>query len=289
MKTRRRTRQRRPRWQRLRALLPGRPPWLRLRRPSRGLVGAGCATALVLALWQVVPPAAHWIKTHPYFALTTVEIDGNRRLSRSEILDWVGIGAQASVWDVPPPRVRARLLAHPWVREVRVRRDFPNRLALAVTERRPVAIVRLDGLQYVDRAGHLLGPLRGDDSRDFPVITGFDGPEQADFVAVGMQRALQLLRRCERLSCFDAVSEVHVDREKGLTVFPLRTAVAVVLGWGSWREKLARSARVFAAWEGQVERLAAVDVSFRDVVVVKLRVEERHPAAVRAPKRGMRV
>jgi hypothetical protein len=46
---------------------------------------------------------------------------------------------------------------------------------------------------------------------------------------------------------------------------------------------------VFAAWEGQVERLAAVDVSFRDVVVVKLRVEERHPAAVRAPKRGMRV
>ncbi len=270
-------------------MLPGRPSWAHLRRPSRGLVGTLCAVALLLALWQVVPPAVDWIQTHPYFALTTVEIDGNRRLSRAEILDWVGVGAQASVWDVTPHRVRARLLAHPWIREARVRRDFPNRLALAVTERRPAAIVRLDGLQYVDRAGHLLGPLRGDDSRDFPVITGFDGPAQADFVAVGMHRALQLLRRCERLSCFDAVSEVHVDRETGLTVFPLRTAVAVVLGWGGWREKLARSARVFAAWEGQVGRLAAVDVSFRGLVVVKLREAERQPAAVRAPKRGMRV
>ena len=265
------------------------PSWLQLRRLLRGMAGAVCGGGLAVALWQGVPPTLHWIKTHPYFALSSIELDGNRRLSRAEILDWIGIGAQTSVWDVPPHRVRARLLAHAWIREAGVRREFPNRLTLAVSERRPAAIVRLNGLQYVDRVGHLLGPLRGDDSRDFPVITGFEGPEQADFASVGMHRALQLLRRCERLSCFDAVSEVHVDREKGLTVFPLRTAVAVVLGWGGWREKLARSARVFAAWEGQVERLAAVDVSFRDLVVVKLRVEERPPTAVRAPKRGMRV
>ena len=90
------------------------------------------------------------------------------------------------------------------------------------------------------------------------------------------------------MRCFDAISEVHVDPEKGITVFPLRTAVAVVLGWGGWREKLARSARVFAAWDGQVERLEQVDVSFRRTVVVKLR-EENHPTAVRSRRKGLRV
>ena len=80
---------------------------------------------------------------------------------------------------------------------------------------------------------------------------------------------------------------MRVDRNRGLTVFPLRTAVSVVLGWGGWREKLVRSARVLAAWEGQVSRVAAVDVSFRGLAVVKLH-EEHRPPAVRS-KKGVRV
>jgi hypothetical protein len=157
-----------------------------------------------------------------------------------------------------------------------------------VEERRPVAIVRLQELNYVDRGGRILGALRQGDSPDFPLITGLENAALADFVPVGVHRALRFLRLCERTgSCFDAVSEVHVDRNRGLTIFPLRTPVTVVLGWGGWRDKLARSARVLAAWEGQVGRLTAVDVSFRDLVVVKVH-EERRPGAVRS-KKGVRV
>src|SRR5207253_2665587 len=120
-----------------------------------------------------------------------------------------------------------------------------------------------------------------DDSRDFPLITGIEGTSA--FAPTAVHRALQLLRVCERIQCFDALSEVHVDRDRGVTVFPRRTAVAVVLGWGGWREKLTRSARVFAVWEGQVGRLAAVDVTLRDLVVVKLH-EEHYPASGRPGK-----
>ena len=193
----------------------------------------------------------------------------------------------SSIWDAAPDLVRVRLQSHPWVRRVSVQREFPNRLKIGIDERRPVAIVRLDELNYVDRSGRILGPLRDGDSRDFPLITGLEEAEPSGFTPIGVHRALRLLRLCERLNCVDAISEVHVDRNRGITVFPLRTAVAVVLGWGSWREKLARSARVFAAWEGQVERLAAVDVSFRDMVVVKLRDER--PAAGRSAKKALRV
>jgi hypothetical protein len=194
----------------------------------------------------------------------------------------------SSVWEASPGTLRRRLQSHPWIRRVSVQREFPQRLTINVQERRPVAIAWLTELHYVDASGHVLGPLRADDSRDFPIITGLDVPPEQGFTAIGIHRALQLLRWCARIGCFDAVSEVHVDRTQGATVFPLRPAVAVVLGWGGWREKLARSARVFAAWEGQVARLAVVDVSFRGLVVVKLR-EEAHPPAGRSPKRGMRV
>jgi cell division protein FtsQ len=253
----------------------------------RRLLAAVCGIGLSTSLWYGSPWALHAVKSHPYFTLTHIEVNGNRRITLSEVLRWAGVNQPASIWDAAPDLVRMRLQSHAWIRRVRVQREFPNRLGIELEERRPVAIVRLDQLNYVDRSGRILGPLRDGDSPDFPLITGLEEAKASGFTPVGVHRALRLLRLCQRLDCFDAISEVHVDQDRGITVFPLHPAAAVVLGWGGWREKLARSARVFAAWEGQVERLAAVDVSFRDMVVVKLRAER--PAAGRSTKKGLRV
>ena len=263
-----------------------RPEWLRRARLS--VIGAACGIGLASGLWYGLPPTMRWFKSHSYFAVTRISVDGNRRLSRTEILQWTDLSDGMSIWDAAPGSVRRRLRSHPWIQQVSVQRQFPRGLVIRLQERRPVAIALLDQAYYIDRGGNILGALRDDDSRDFPIITGLEGTDAQGFTVVAVHRALQLLRWCERLNCFDAVSEVHVDRDRGVTVFPLRSAVAVVLGWGSWRQKLARSARVFAAWEGQVGRLTAVDVSFRNLVVVKLH-EESHPAAGRSSRRGTRV
>jgi len=213
-------------------------------------------------------------------------VQGNRRITRGDVLQWAGVTEATSAWDAAPDEVRLRLQSHPWVRRATVQREFPNRLSIGIEERRPVAIVRLGELNYVDRSGRILGALSDGDSRDFPLITGLEEAGPSGFTPVGVRRALRLLRLCERLHCVDAMSEVHVDQNRGITIFPLRPATAVVLGWGSWREKLTRLARVFAAWKGEVERLAAVDVSFRDMVVVKL--HDQRPAIGRE-KKGVRV
>ena len=258
-----------------------------LYRARRRVLAAACGIGLSASLWYGLPRTLQVVKAHRYFALTNIEVNGNRRVTRGEVLQWAGVNERASAWDVAPGLVRLRLQSHPWVRRVRVQREFPNRFSIEIEERRPVAIVQLDELSYVDRGGRILGPLRDGDSPDFPLITGLEEAKSSGFIPVGVHRALRLLRLCQRLECFDAVSEIQVDQNRGITVFPLRPAAAVVLGWGGWREKLARSARIFAAWKGQVERLAAVDVSFRDMVVVKLRAER--PAAGRSAKRALRV
>jgi len=262
------------------------------RRSWRGFaVSAGSAVAglcLAAAIWQGAPTLWRTLKGHPYFRVTTVDVAGNLRLSRADILQSAGIAEGMSIWDAVPHTTRMQIEQNAWVERASVRREFPSRISIRVRERRPLAIARLDGLQYVDRHGRILGPLRDDDSRDFVIITGLQQNESDGFTAVGLHRAARLLRLCERVACFEALSEVHVARRRGITVYPARPPVAVTLGWGGWREKLVRSARVFALWEGQAERLEAVDVSFRDQVVVRLRTEER-PAPTRPRKRGVRV
>ncbi|HVM97050.1 MAG TPA: FtsQ-type POTRA domain-containing protein, partial [Candidatus Acidoferrales bacterium] len=259
------------------------PPRLRL-----GLLAALCGVSASLAVFFGAPPGWRAIKRHPYFAVDGIELSGNRRLNREDVLQLAGWHSGMSVWDASPSDARLRLASNPWIEWVSVERQLPRHLGIRVRERRPMAIVQIGGLQYVDRGGRVLGPLRDDDSRDLPIITGIDSIDSKSFGAVALHRALQLVHWCERLRCFDTISEVRVDREAGITVFPLKTAVPVVLGWGGWREKLVRSARVFAAWQGQTDRLAQIDVSYHNQVVVRLR-DDKRPSNGRPSKRGTRV
>lgn len=255
--------------------------------PWRAVAGAASGLLLTIALAIAVPHAAEWVRSHPYFQLRTIDVYGNRRLPKEAIVQFASVSVGESVWDFSVRNLQRRLDAHPWIQRVTVRREIPGRLVIHVTERKPIAIVRFDELYFVDRRGHILGPLGPDDSRDLPIITGLEEGADRAFAPVALPRTAQLLRWCERRGCIEDMSEVHVDREDGVTMFPMTANVAVELGWGHWSEKLRRSARVFAAWEGQLDRLASIDLSFAEMVVVRLREESPPRNAVK--KRGRKV
>jgi cell division protein FtsQ len=175
--------------------------------------------------------------------------------------------------------VRARLEAHPWIAHATVRREFPGRLEVVVRERRPEAIAVLDDLYYVDRSCVTFGPLRAQDGRDYPLITGLD-PAMAEGPRTwALRRTLRLLRRCERQPCVWELSEVHLGDRRGVVVYPAAPRVPIVLGWGSWPAKLERAQRALDAWGDAGERLALLDLRFRNQVVVLLRQLPAPPPA----------
>ncbi len=248
-------------------------PALPISKPAAA--GALSGVVFFLAILLAAPPLWSSVKTHPYFLLGSVEVDGNLRISDEEIIELAGVRAGQSLWDVSTRNVALRVAAHPWVQKARVRIEAAGKTVIEIDERKPMAIVRFDELHYVDRRGHVLGPLSREDSRNFPMITGLEQGTQRAFAPVALPRTAQLLRWCERRRTINDLSEVHVDREAGITLFPADVNVAVELGWGRWTEKLNRSARVFAAWQERLDRLAAIDVSLREMVIVRLRQEEK--------------
>lgn len=241
-----------------------------LRLSWRRLLAAGALALSVVGAYGLAQMAP-FVTSHPYFTLTEIRVDGNRRLERQQVLEWAQLQQGMSSWDAAPDTIQANLLRNPWIREAEVERHLPNGLSIAIAERRPAAIVRLDQLYYVDRQGRILGPLGAHDSRDFPIIGGFNGSETRNYAAAGIRHGLRLLRLCGRESLFEHVSEISVDREHGPTLYPATPAVGVRLGWGNWRQKLSRSLRVLKAWEGKTEELHLIDLSFRNRAVVKLK------------------
>ena len=76
---------------------------------------------------------------------------------------------------------------------------------------------------------------------------------------------------------------MHLADQRGVVVYLAAPRVPVVLGWGSWPAKLERAQRALQAWEGAAERLASVDVRFRNQVVLTVRTLPAPPAAVPPP------
>lgn len=231
------------------------------------------------ALVAVLPAqSSQWLHAaleHPFFAVPRFSVEGNRRLTEEAVLDWLGAKPGMSIWWVDAEAWRARLLAHPWVQAAEVSRRLPREVRIRIRERWPMAVVRWNGVfQYVDRTGHFLGAVDLRHFPELPVITL--EREEESHLSSDLRSALRFLRLCERLHCSADISEVVVG-EQGVTVYPLRAQAEVVLGRGQWKEKLQRSSRVFAAWEGQTDRLERVDLSYRNMVVVRLRPETNRP------------
>lgn len=263
-----------------------RAPWLsRLGRALRRAAVVAVAALVFGGAAYGAGPAWQAVRTHPYFAVSRVEVRGaGPLLDAEEVRSWLRIAAGTSVWDIDTAAAEARLRAHPFIDRAAARRIFPHRFAVVVHEREPQALLLLDDFFYVDRRGETFGPLAPEHERDFPVITGVRDDDPPGYRKWALRRALHLLRRCERHGCPLPVSEIHLDPTRGVVLYPREPAVPVVLGWRGWGARIDRAARVLDSWQGATDHLASVDARFRDQVVVTLR--ERGTAVAGAAKKG---
>jgi len=225
------------------------------------------------------------IAAHPYFAVEgidflhermgrrTAAVLGQPQVLRQELAEWTGFVPGTSLFAVDAAGLRRRLEAHPWVHRAEVSVQPPRRLVARVRERRALAVVRLDDLHYVDRRGRLIAPVGVDESRDFPIITGVDEGFGRRSVRVVLPRVASLLRRYEGTRWIGAISEVQVDGDGGITVFPMAAQVSIKLGRGAWFAKLARAERVLAARSGEAGQVVMVDLSSQAGVIVRVRDE----------------
>lgn len=105
--------------------------------------------------------------------------------------------------------VRRKLREFPWVKEVRVRREFPVSLRLVFTVRRSVALLHTPTevgprLFAVDAEGVLIDEARGTPFPEGPVVTGLEVRNPFLGRRVEMRELAELLAALERLRTRDA-------------------------------------------------------------------------------------
>ncbi|MCX7817615.1 MAG: FtsQ-type POTRA domain-containing protein [Kiritimatiellae bacterium] len=160
--------------------------------------------------------AAALVYENPLFTLQTLDVSSDGRLTPELLRQYAGVRAGDNLFAVDLRRVREDLLSVPLVREVRVRRRLPNGLEVRVTERTPLARLRMPGTDLplaVDVEGWV---LVGDGaSAALPLLKGFPTPGLRPGLQLSspeVRDALLLLDHCARRRAFLGLTPREVRR-----------------------------------------------------------------------------
>ncbi|SJZ63639.1 cell division protein FtsQ/DivIB [Consotaella salsifontis] len=195
------------------------------------------------------------------FALDTINVSGNRETTEIDVLQilW-GTGSQSLV-SLDPDAARQALEAMPWIEAAAVKKVYPDRVDITLTERQPFALWQRDrDLFIVDREGREIVPYAGSRFASLPLVVG-RGAEKTAAELLDTLDALPGLKA--RTKAFIRVGDRRWDLrlDNGITIrLPEKDPV----------EAAAEVMRMDRE-EGLLERdILSVDMRVEDQMIIKL-------------------
>jgi cell division septal protein FtsQ len=244
-----------------------------LKRAGRTLVRS-VKLAVVLA---AVPVLAYggWrgyrvLTTTERLAIETIEIAGAFRVSEDDIHDLAGIEEGDNILSFSESAVAGKIRGNPWIKDVDISRSLPSTVTIEVTEREPLALMKLDAMYVMDASGVVFKKYSPEDGLDLPVITGLtaDGlRETTGELEEGLRDLLRTLKGREGFN-LAKVSEIHADRVFGLSVYTLDEGVRLDVGLEGFSPKLESFEKILKTRGGSLNGIEAMDLNnYREVVV----------------------
>jgi cell division protein FtsQ len=206
--------------------------------------------------------------------ITRITVSGNNRMSRGEVLallnDVVGqsmVTADLNGW-------QARLLSSPWVSDAALRRVLPGTLSVAISERQPIGIARINDRLYLvdDRAMVIdeFGPNYAE--FDLPIVAGLEA-DPANGSLVDETRAALAVRLLGELRTHPTlggrVSEIDVADGRDAAVILKGDTALLRVGTERFAERLQSYVDLAPALRERVPDIDYVDLRFDERVYVK--------------------
>jgi cell division protein FtsQ len=227
----------------------------------------------------------------------SVEISGVKNASRAHVMEVAGADIGRNIFYVPLDERKKQLEQIPWVEEASVMRLLPNRIAVAIRERTPVAFAQIGSrISLIDANGVVMGmPADRKTKYSFPVIRGIAETEPLSSRAAAMKfynRLVSELGATDGESASSGpnyvkqLSEVDLSDPENVKVTandPGGTMV-VHLGKEDFLPRYKLYVAHIAEWRQQFQNVQSVDLRFEGQVVVNPDQSPKSPGSPSSPK-----
>ena len=263
-------------WQRIKALLG----WSCFTLCSASLL-AGFSLLLVISY--------QYLLTVPYFRLKSpdsIKIEGQVLSSPATVLQEMHIQPGASLLSIQPLKVEKALLQQPWIEQVELTRIWPDQISIKIREHQPLALVKLEHKLYLmDSKGVLFKVMEPHDPHDFPVITGLQVEhfQRVEGIMTPLLAKvfdfMELLQEKNNPLNLATISEINVDPERGITIYPSELNLGVSIGFQGHSQKLANLQKVLPQLKqhGDLANIEKIDLNYPQRVLVSKKKIDQTP------------
>jgi cell division protein FtsQ len=220
--------------------------------------------------------AAAGVVAHAHvLQVNRIVVHGNSRLSTDEVLAALhGLRGENLVW-TDLDAWRRRLLATPWVSSAELRRSLPSTIDVAIVERQPMGIARLNGDMYlIDGHGVVIdqyGPHYAD--FDLPIIDGLAASPTESGLLADERRADMAARVVGALAAKPAIaarlSQIDVTDLHDVAVILNGDPSVIRLGEDQFLPRLQSYLELAPALHERVPDIDYVDLRFDDRIYVR--------------------
>lgn len=208
------------------------------------------------------------LNLYGYLTIQYIKIEGNYRVSGSEILKRTNLTKGESSLLFFDSDLERKIEKSPWIMDANITKILPNSVSIEVKEAEIFCLIKQGGksLKYITDSGIILDDANIDFGLDFPVIISENilEPELLEY-------ALSILKisRYDSVLNFEHISELNVNSIYGITVVTTE-GVNVFFGLReNLQERWNRLKRTFLFSQNSNIKQEYIDLSLKDKVVVK--------------------
>ena len=135
------------------------------------LLSVAALTVIFLYSYKGIVTVALNVKKSQVFNIKAIEVAGNKHIEKQMILEKCGISDSTRSYSVKENEVRTALIKNPWIENVKIGKSLDGKVTIKIKERKPVALVNLGAIYYIDRDGYIF-PLAKNVISEMPIIYG---------------------------------------------------------------------------------------------------------------------
>jgi cell division protein FtsQ len=201
-----------------------------------------------------------------------IEVAGMQNVTKAQIMEVMGADIGRNIFFIPLAQQKAQLEQIPWVESASVMRFVPNRLAVEIHERTPVAFARVGPRMFLIDEGGTLMELSPKHKYSFPVILGMNPGEPLSTRAPRMKAYGEMVRDLDAGGAHYSqdLSEIDLSDLEDVKVRVNDPAGDVLVHLGS--SDYLRRYKVYVShaqgWRQQFQKLESVDLRYDNQIIV---------------------
>ncbi|MBT4527860.1 MAG: FtsQ-type POTRA domain-containing protein [Deltaproteobacteria bacterium] len=207
--------------------------------------------------------------------LKNIMIHGNNILDKTTIAKYLGVYPDQSWFDIDPYVFSTRLKQLNWVDTVIVRKNFWEGIDVTITERSPIAFLRVkDKTWFICEDGLILDLIQQKKAWDLPVIVNDSLSEVREGEYLNLELlsdAVDIIKLLNKNSILpiSTISEIIITDPINIKLISIPYGIEIRLGYENFDLKLARLSRAIPKLNDYIHNIDYIDLRHSDGVVFK--------------------